>query len=83
MKSAATIPREGSPVKINPISASANDRPWTSSAKPGNVAHVPHPPFFSFDAPDALSRIGGEFTLVPERRNFRYGEGLWRKIELT
>ena len=25
---------------------------------------------FSFDAPNALSRIGGEFTLVPDRRNF-------------
>jgi hypothetical protein len=65
-KIAATIPREDDPVKINPISASANDTPRTASAKPGNVPH----PFFSFDAPDAPSRIGGELTLVVDRRDF-------------
>src|SRR4029450_14007558 len=59
-KIAATIPRQGSPVKINPIAVSANDTPSTASAKPGNVPH----PFFSFDAPDAPRRIRSELTLL-------------------
>ena len=43
------------------------------TTRPGQLPQnqgTSHTPFFSFDAPDAPSRIGGELTLVVDRRDF-------------